>query len=118
MRQSGGVSQPVFHRAKPLQSELNALVVVVVDLIVHALFECRDAAEHCKMLVLGFQGAEDALYHRAVKAVLSATHTLRDAMMRKHRSVQLPLALPWVEGFSGFGAFNYLVVERFASTGQ
>ena len=44
-RQSGGVSQPVFHRAKPLQSELNALVVVVADVIVQARFECLAAVK-------------------------------------------------------------------------
>jgi hypothetical protein len=37
--QSGGVSQPVSHRAEPLQSELGAIVVLVADLFMHARFE-------------------------------------------------------------------------------
>ena len=46
------------------------------------------------MLILGLEGAEEALYHRVVKAVPSATHALPDAMMRKHRSVRLHLVMP------------------------
>ena len=35
-RQLGGVFQPVYHRAEPVQSQLDALVVVVIDVIMHA----------------------------------------------------------------------------------
>lgn len=93
-RQSGGVSQPVFHRTESLQPELDAPVVVVADVVVHASFECRDAIMRLKMVVLGLEGAEEALDHRVVKAVPSATHALFDSVMLKHRSVWPHFVVP------------------------
>jgi hypothetical protein len=42
----------VFHRAEPFQSELDALVVVVVNLVVHARFQRLKVIERGKMEVL------------------------------------------------------------------
>ena len=56
-RQLGGVSQPVSHRAEHVQSELNALVVAVIDVIMHACFERIKAVGCYKMEILGLQGA-------------------------------------------------------------
>lgn len=60
----------------------------------HARFKLLKAVERCKIEILGLEGAEEALDHRVVEAVPSATHALSDAVMRKHRSVWLHLVVP------------------------
>ena len=52
-----------------MQSELDALIVVIVDTIWPASVELFKAVKRCKMEVLGPEGAEEALDHRVVKAV-------------------------------------------------
>ncbi len=57
-----------------MQSELDALMVVIVDVIVHARLEFIKAVKRCKTEVLGLEGAKEALDHRVVKAVAPAAH--------------------------------------------
>lgn len=47
-------SQPVLYRVEPLQPEVDALVVLVVNVIMHARFERINAACFVEMEVLGF----------------------------------------------------------------
>jgi hypothetical protein len=51
----------------PLQSELDALVVVVMHGVMHAHFERIHAIGPFEMEVLGFQGAEEAFNRRIVE---------------------------------------------------
>ena len=67
-------------------------MVVVIDVIMQARFDRIKAAQCCKMVILGFQGAKEALDCRVVKAVALAAHALLDCTLRKHRSVGLH---PW-----------------------
>ena len=60
----------------------------------HARFECRDAVMLLKMVLLDFEGAEEALDHRVVKAISFAAHALRHSAMRKHRPVRLHFVMP------------------------
>ncbi len=52
-RQLSGISQPVRHRAEPFQSEFDALMVVAVDVILHACFKFINAIWWCNMKILG-----------------------------------------------------------------
>ena len=44
--------QPVVHRAEPFQSGLDALVIAVTDVVMHAGFERLNAVIRRKMVVL------------------------------------------------------------------
>ena len=59
---------------EPLQPELDALMVVVVDVIMHAPFVRINAIRPLAMEVLGFQGAEEVFNRRVVDAVVRLLH--------------------------------------------
>jgi hypothetical protein len=65
---SGGVFQRLRYWAEPLKAELDAFVVVVVDVTMHARFKCINASGRRKMEILGFQGAEETFNHNACPA--------------------------------------------------
>jgi hypothetical protein len=56
--ETSGTSQSVLGLS-PLQAELDALAVVLVDAIMHAHFERINSAGSFEMEILGFQGTEE-----------------------------------------------------------
>jgi len=63
-----------------VQSKLDSLAVVLTGVIMDARFKCRDAVMLLKMVVLGLECAEEALYHRVVmiSPLLFRTRPLRN----------------------------------------
>lgn len=68
-----------------MQPEFDALVVVVVDVIMHTRFERINAVGRGKMEILSLQDAEEAFNHRVVKAVVLTAHALLDSTFLEHR---------------------------------
>jgi hypothetical protein len=62
-----------------LQTKLDALVVVVANVIVNTRLKHLNAVGLRQIIVLGFDRAEEALNCRIIKAVAIATHALSDA---------------------------------------
>ena len=73
-------------------------MVVVVNVIVRASFELRNAVKLGKMEKFCFERAEEALDRFIVKAVPFAAHALRDAVAGKHCPIWLHLVLPALVG--------------------
>lgn len=69
-------------------------MVVVIDVIMHARFQRINAVGRVKTVILGLQGAEDALDSCIVKAVALTAHALLDSALRKQRSIRLHLVVP------------------------
>ena len=75
----GGVFQSAFQQAESAQSELDTLMVVVVNVIIHARFVRINAVGRSKPEVLGLDGAEETFNCRVVKALALAAHALFDS---------------------------------------
>ena len=86
-RLSSRAFQPVAHRTEAVQFELDALVVVIVNLVVDTRFQHLDGFDRFEMKVFSFQSAQEALEHRIVIAVALAAHALRHCATCKHRAV-------------------------------
>lgn len=76
-----------------MQSELDALVVVVVDGITHARFERINAAGCRKMEILGLQGVEE-ISIAALSKQRPCGSCLLDAVLCEQRSLGQHLVVP------------------------
>lgn len=77
-----------------LRPELDSLVFVVVDVIIHAHFERINAVGRCNIEILSLQCAEETYDHRVVEVVAPMAHALLYAATREDRSVGLHLLAP------------------------
>lgn len=78
---------PILHRGHALQSFLDPLGVVPLDVLIDSPGEILDGGEVLSVIHLGFQMPEEVLHHRVVITVALARH-------RRHRLVVLQQTTP------------------------
>ena len=63
-----------MHRAQPFEFQLDALVIVVVDVVVDAVFQAFDALEAIGMKEFGFEDGKEAFHGGVVEAIQPAQY--------------------------------------------
>ena len=85
-------------RQQALSLSLNALVIVVVQIVDNLLFEVLHRMEFLQVEQLAFEQVKEIFCYSIIQAIAFAAHALPDAFLAKHLRVLFVLVLPALVG--------------------
>src|SRR5882762_7220997 len=88
------MANAVVDRAQAVELQLDPVHVVVADVLVESGLQRVEAGELREVEELRFQGSEEALHRRVVKAVSPSRHALRDGPRIEESTVCFHPVLP------------------------
>src|SRR5260364_14784 len=110
------LSEPstVDDRAPPIQLHLDAVVVIVADVVVQSFPEFVDVAEFVRRIELWLERCEEAFHRRVVEAIPLARHARCDCVLLEKIAIYGQPILPAWVGMQDWALSRFQPIKRFS----